>query len=374
MLRWFQNTLCFCHWCCLYQTETEGKHLLSRSPVRYSLENLPRDLVSKLIARDSLNVLIPPGAVEDPQGNGTSLLADGYDRGMRKGVSYLRLHGDRFEQVSHFFRSADIMSRLYEAKIDSVLKVYNVVCDSFSRSQPPVYAIVTEKIQRNLQYFIHEHQHPALLLSWAMDLAKGLASIHEQGIIHGSLSVPNLWVTPPLHALDLPRLKIGGFERACQGVAVRQAYPATSFLNPRPLDSPVAPESVDHNMQLRESDIFSFGIVLWEMFSAKNAWQTIAVNSPEEYAAHVEQYQAAVQKYEERVEKYRIAVKRGELDKLLPLPAAAPPEIAALIKGCWNTKLYLRPKIENIISTIAAAQPRFRSLYVFQKAIGSSEA
>lgn len=87
-------------------------------------------------------------------------------------------------------------------------------------------------------------------LDYAVQLARGLAAVHEKGAIHGQLRPENLFIT------DEGKLKI--LDAGTAGVGPE----SSGYLSPEQAEG--APAD-------RRSDIFSFGAILCEMLSGKRA-------------------------------------------------------------------------------------------------------
>jgi eukaryotic-like serine/threonine-protein kinase len=123
-------------------------------------------------------------------------------------------------------------------------------------------------------------------LEYARQIASGLAAAHEKGIVHRDLKPENLFVTKDglVKILDFGLAKLykkdeGGRMRDEAGVTP-PLHP--SSLIPHPLTSPgmvlgtigyMSPEQVRGQETDHRSDIFSFGLILYEVFAGRRAFQ-----------------------------------------------------------------------------------------------------
>jgi serine/threonine protein kinase len=161
--------------------------------------------------------------------------------------SFLQGFGKNSEQ--QFLREAQTIGSLSHS---SIAQLYDVGHDG---SGAPF--LVMEFVSgRNLEQLLAHSPIPfASAAVWAADLASALSSAHRAGIIHGDVTPSNIRVT------EDDKVKLVDF-----GVA-RFASQVSS--SDRVLGTPayLSPEQIEGRKQDGRSDLFSLGIVLYEMIT-----------------------------------------------------------------------------------------------------------
>lgn len=124
----------------------------------------------------------------------------------------------------------------------------------------PVFCIITEYLPGgSLRTLLHKTQPNTLaldtVLALAADVAHGMEYLHSQGVLHLDLKSHNLVLA------DNNRVKVTDF-----GVARTQSECAS--MTP---DSGtyrwMAPEMISNKAFSMKADVYSFGIILWEMLT-----------------------------------------------------------------------------------------------------------
>ena len=101
------------------------------------------------------------------------------------------------------------------------------------------------------------------LLDIAVQICDGLAAAHEKGIVHRDIKSDNIMITPKGQAkiMDFGLAKVKG---ATKLTKAGSTIGTAAYMSPEQARG----EEVDHR-----SDIFSLGVVLYEMFAGKLPWR-----------------------------------------------------------------------------------------------------
>lgn len=218
------------------------------------------------------------------------------------------LLGVRLEK--QFNREVTLLSRLHHP---------NVIKFVAACRQPPVYCIVTEYLsQGSLRAYLHKLEHNALplnkLIPIALEIARGMEYIHSQGVIHRDLKPENILIDDNFH------MKIADF-----GIACEEVY-CDPFADDPGTYRWMAPEMIKHKSYGRKVDVYSFGLMLWEMVSG---------SIPYEDMTPIQAAFAVVNK------------------NLRPaFPKDCPPAMRALIEQCWSTQPEKRPEFWQVVKVL----------------------
>ncbi|XP_078173779.1 serine/threonine-protein kinase STY46-like isoform X2 [Carex rostrata] len=194
----------------------------------------------------------------------------------------------------------------------------NVVQFIGACTKPPSLCIVTEFMAGGSVYdYLHKRRgvfKPPALLRLAIDVSKGMNYLHQNNIIHRDLKTANLLMDEN----EVVKVADFGVARVKVQSGVMTAETGTYRW--------MAPEVIEHKPYDHKADVFSFGIMLWELLTGK---------VPYEYLTPL---QAAVG-----------VVQKG----LRPtMPKNANPKLAALIERCWQQDSTERPDFSEILEIL----------------------
>ncbi|KAI4325411.1 hypothetical protein MLD38_030814 [Melastoma candidum] len=194
----------------------------------------------------------------------------------------------------------------------------NVVQFIGACTRPPNLCIVTEFMSRGSLYdFLHKQNGmfklPSLL-KVAVDVSKGMNYLHQNNIIHRDLKTANLLMDEN----EVVKVADFGVARVQDETGVMTAETGTYRW--------MAPEVIEHRPYDNKADVFSFGIVLWELLTGEIPY------------AYMSPLQAAVG-----------VVQKG----LRPMiPENASPSLIELLRRCWQQNPDERPSFSEILDNL----------------------
>ncbi|XP_006873403.1 PREDICTED: tyrosine-protein kinase Srms [Chrysochloris asiatica] len=190
----------------------------------------------------------------------------------------------------------------------------------------PVY-IVTELMRKgNLQTYLASPEGKALslihLLSFTCQVAEGMGYLEERRIVHRDLAARNVLVDDDLACkvadFGLARLLKDDIYSPSSGTKIPVKW--------------TAPEAANYRVYSQKSDIWSFGILLFEVFTYGQC--------PYEGMTNHETLQQISRGYR------------------LPRPAACPAEVYALMLECWKSSPEERPTFTVLQEKLSASYRR----------------
>ncbi|XP_014631784.1 serine/threonine-protein kinase CTR1 isoform X3 [Glycine max] len=215
------------------------------------------------------------------------------------------------DQLKEFLREVAIMKRVRHP---------NVVLFMGSVTKRPHLSIVTEYLPRGSLYrLIHRPASGEILdkrrrLRMALDVAKGINYLHclKPPIVHWDLKSPNLLVdknwTVKVCDFGLSRFKANTFIPS-KSVAGTPEWMAPEFLRGEPSNE--------------KSDVFSFGVIVWELVTMQQPWNGL---SPAQVVGAV-----AFQ------------------NRRLAISPNISPALASLMESCWEDE---RPPFGSIVDSL----------------------
>ncbi|KAM7273603.1 hypothetical protein ACFE04_028267 [Oxalis oulophora] len=210
----------------------------------------------------------------------------------------------------HFTSEVALLLRLHHP---------NIITFVAACKKTPVFCIITDYMAGgSLRSFLHQQEPYSvpleLVLKLALDIAYGIQYLHSQGILHRDLKSENLLLGEDMC------VKIADFGISC---LESQCGSAKGFTGTYRW---MAPEMIKEQPHTKKVDVYSFGIVLWELITTLIPFENM---TPEQAA-----YAAS------------------EKNARPPIPPTCPEAISHLITRCWSKYPEKRPNFDEIVSTL----------------------
>lgn len=222
---------------------------------------------------------------------------------------------------THKEETRALLEQQFKSEVALLSRLYhpNIVQFIAACKKPPVYCIITEYMsQGTLRMYLNKKEPYSLsvetILRLALDISRGMEYLHSQGVIHRDLKSNNLLLN------DEMRVKVADFGTSCLETQCREAKGNMGTYRW------MAPEMIKEKPYTRKVDVYSFGIVLWELTTALLPFQGM---TPVQAAFAV-----------------------AEKNERPPLPASCQAAIAQLIKRCWSGNPSKRPDFSEIVSAL----------------------
>ncbi|KAL6069762.1 Tyrosine-protein kinase abl2 [Balamuthia mandrillaris] len=187
-------------------------------------------------------------------------------------------------------------------------------------TQPPNLCIVTEYMPMGdvKSLFRRRKLSPRIKLKLALGTAAAMIHLHAENVLHCDLAARNILVSVvdgEYHA------KVADF-----GLAKGPTF-STNFTHPQTF-GPIkwmSPEALSEDRVCPKSDVWSFGVLLWELLTEKIPYGPLSL-----------------------VEAGRLIVS----GHLLPIPSYCPPLLCDIILDCWRRNKEERPTFEELYNRL----------------------
>ncbi|KAJ4837979.1 hypothetical protein Tsubulata_037847 [Turnera subulata] len=212
-----------------------------------------------------------------------------------------------------------------EAEIMLRLRHPNVVLFMGAVTRPPNLSILTEYLPRGSLYRLLHRPNSCIegkrRMRMALDVAKGMNYLHTSHptIVHRDLKSPNLlvdknWVVKVCD-FGLSRMKHNTF------LSSKSTAGTPEWM---------APEVLRNEPANEKCDVYSFGVILWELVTCQIPWKGL---NPMQVVGAV-----------------------GFQNRRLEIPEGTDPAIAQIIHDCWQLEPCLRPSFAQLISRLRRVQ------------------
>nr|XP_018916705.1 PREDICTED: mitogen-activated protein kinase kinase kinase 13 [Bemisia tabaci]XP_018916706.1 PREDICTED: mitogen-activated protein kinase kinase kinase 13 [Bemisia tabaci] len=181
-------------------------------------------------------------------------------------------------------------------------------------TQAPCYCIIMEfcpfgplhSLLRN-----GEEVPPRRLVSWAKQIASGMHYLHSNKIIHRDLKSPNVLIGQG----EVVKISDFGTSREWNDISTKMTFTGTVAW--------MAPEIIRNEPCSEKVDIWSYGVVLWEMLLCEKPYKDVDSSA--------------------------IIWGVGSSSLHLPIPSSCPEGFRLLVKQCWSAKPRNRPSFKHIL-------------------------
>ncbi|KAM6570565.1 hypothetical protein CsatB_018550 [Cannabis sativa] len=210
-----------------------------------------------------------------------------------------------------------------EVKMLATLRHPNIVRFIGACRKPMVWCIVTEYAKGgSVRQFLMKRQSRSvplkLAVKQALDVARGMAYVHELGLIHRDLKSDNLLI------FSDKSIKIADFGVARIEVQTEGMTPETGTYRW------MAPEMIQHRPYTQKVDVYSFGIVLWELITGMLPFQNMTA------------VQAA------------FAVVNKGVRPIVPNDCL--PVLGEIMTRCWDANPDVRPPFTDVVRMLENAE------------------
>ncbi|XP_036202015.1 mitogen-activated protein kinase kinase kinase 10 isoform X2 [Myotis myotis] len=213
-----------------------------------------------------------------------------------------------------------------EARLFGALRHPNIIALRGACLSPPHLCLVMEYARGGAlsRVLAGRQVPPHVLVNWAVQVARGMNYLHNEApvpIIHRDLKSINILILEAIenHNLADTVLKITDFGLAREWHKTTKMSAAGTY-------AWMAPEVIRLSLFSKSSDVWSFGVLLWELLTGEVPYREIDA----------------------------LAVAYGvAMNKLtLPIPSTCPEPFARLLEECWDPDPHGRPDFSSILKQL----------------------
>ncbi|KAF5288232.1 hypothetical protein FQA39_LY04000 [Lamprigera yunnana] len=196
-------------------------------------------------------------------------------------------------------------------------------------TQSPCYCVVMEFCPYGPLYDLLKNQQktvtPTRVVTWAKQIAGGMQYLHAHKIIHRDLKSPNVLIGDG----EIIKISDFGTSRTWNEVSTKMSFAGTVAW--------MAPEAIQELACSEKIDIWSFGVVLWELLTCETPYKDME--------------QSAIM--------YMVGT--GKLRP--PVPSTCPEGIKLIMQMCWKFNPKDRPSFKLICNHLEIASVEMLSTY-----------
>ena len=235
-----------------------------------------------------------------------------------------------------------------EVRILSRLRHPSIVLWLGACTQAPNLTIVLEYMEKgSLHQFLHRTTNPYTTLTltrWAITIVQGMVYLHSAKpfpIVHCDLNTNNVLVNRD----GMVKITDFGLSKVKHSSRLSRQTGMTGTVNY------AAPEVIRGGKFSEASDVFSFGVVMWELLTRRIPWEDL------------NEYQIVFQMTSE------LDAPLAATAKNLELPSSSPEGFRKIIHGCWATQPERRSGFKDVLVHL---REEYRVLVEKEKALRAS--
>lgn len=190
----------------------------------------------------------------------------------------------------------------------------NIVAFKGVCTQEPCFCIVMEYCPYGQLYDALKNGRiipPATVVEWSKHIASGMNYLHSRSIIHRDLKSPNILISYN----DVLKISDFGTSRQWSERSTKMSFAGTVAW--------MAPEVIRNEPCSEKVDIWSYGVVMWELLNCETPYKDVDSNA--------------------------IIWGVGNNSLHLPVPASCPDGFRLLMRQCWSPKPRNRPSFRHIL-------------------------
>ncbi|XP_061566352.1 mitogen-activated protein kinase kinase kinase 11 [Cololabis saira] len=173
---------------------------------------------------------------------------------------------------------------------------------------------------------------PHVLVNWAVQIARGMLYLHSEAIvpvIHRDLKSNNILLAQPIEneCMEGITLKITDFGLAREWHKTTKMSTAGTY-------AWMAPEVIKSSTFSKGSDVWSYGVLLWELLTGEAPYKGI----------------------DGLAVAYGVAVNK----LTLPIPSTCPEPFAQLMSECWDQDPHRRPNFSSILTQLTLLEQQVK--------------
>lgn len=194
-------------------------------------------------------------------------------------------------------------------------------------TQPLSFCVIMEYCQYGpLFEFLHSGAcfAPKQIIKWAKEISMGMTYLHTHKIIHRDLKSPNILIADNL----VVKVSDFGTSREWNDVSAIMSFTGTVAW--------MAPEVIRHEPCSEKVDVWSYGVVLWELLTQEVPYKNL--------------------------ETHAIMWGVGTDTISLPVPSTCPASLQLLFNQCWNRVPKNRPSFKIIAAHLEIASEELKSI------------